>query len=170
MEPICISSPSNSAASVVAVRITSRARKPDEYGNQSYTEIAKAAGRISADEDVDGYDGTLSLSDYLRVPTESLDGFLHRAALSYAHQQDDEWLNTTIDALGIDYTTEFELTSEYLELYTKEQLVGLAREARVKGSTAVAAAKKSALITAILADVPDGFVPKQFAKAGSALT
>jgi hypothetical protein len=141
-------------------------RKPDEYGSRLAAEIAKAAGHPIADEDLDEYSGTLCLSDCLSAPTNELDGYLHRAMLAYAHQQDDEWLNATINALRLDYTKEFALTSEYLDLYTKEQLLVLAKEAKITSITAAAAAKKPTLIDAILTGTPNEFVPKEFSKAG----
>jgi hypothetical protein len=39
-------------------------------------------------------------------------------------------LNAIIGALGVDYAKEFVLTSEYLDLYTEDQLLGLAKEAK----------------------------------------
>jgi ParB/RepB/Spo0J family partition protein len=140
-------------------------RKTDEYGERLYAEMAKAAGRKTAEGD-DGYHGTLGMNEYLKIPASELDGSLHRAALAYAHQEDDKWLNTVIGALSVDYAREFVLTSEYLDLYTKEQLLGLAKEAKVNAFTKDELAKKATLIAAILKRAPKGFVPKDFVKAG----
>jgi|ERR1035441_4148803 hypothetical protein len=140
-------------------------RKADEYGDALHSEIAKAGGRESTEED-DGYGCTLRMDDYLKVPAADLDGFLHRAALAYAHQEDDEWLNAIIDALDVNYTKEFVLTSEYLDLYTKDQLVKLAKEATITAFTKDELNKKATLIDAILKRAPKGFVPNDFQKAG----
>ena len=87
-------------------------------------------------------------------------------SLRYAHQQDDEWLNTIIRALDVDYTKEFALTPEYLDLYTKDQLLKLAKEAKCNAFTKDELSKKTTLIDAILKRAPKGFVPKDFQKAG----
>jgi hypothetical protein len=142
-------------------------RKTDEYGDTLRSEIATVAGRKIAEAD-QGYGVMLGMSDYLNVPPNELDGFLHRAALAYAHQEDDEWLNATINALDIDYTKEFVLTREYLDLYTKDQLVKLAKQAKVTAFTKDEIAKKPALIDAILRGAPKGFVPKDFLRAAKA--
>ena len=89
-----------------------------------------------------------------------------RGCRPYAHQEGDEWLNAIIGALQVDYSKEFELTREYLDLYTKDQLVGLAKEARISAFTRHELAKKATLIDAILQRTPKGFVPKDFHKAG----
>jgi ParB/RepB/Spo0J family partition protein len=140
-------------------------RKPDEYGEGLQTAIGTAAGHAVAEED-DGYGGMLGMDDYLKIPADELDGFIHRAALSYAHQESDEWLNAIIDALDVNYSEEFVLTSEYLDLYSKEQLVALAKEAAINAFTKEDLAKKHALIDAFLKRAPTGFVPKDFQKAG----
>jgi hypothetical protein len=139
-------------------------RKTDEYGDGLYAQIAKAAGRKVAEED-DGYGGALRMHEYLKVSERELDGFIHRAALAYVHQQ-DEWLNTIITALNVDYPNEFVLTREYLDLYGKEQIVKLAKEARITVLTSEELAKKGRIIDAILRRAPKGFVPKDFQKAG----
>jgi hypothetical protein len=144
-------------------------RKTDEYGNGLLTAIATAAGRKTAEED-EGYGGTLGMNDYLKIAATELDGFIHRATLAYAHQEDDEWLNTIIGALAVDYTKEFVLTCEYLDLYTKEQLLGLAKEAKSNAFTKDELSKKTTLIDAILKRAPKGFVPKDFQKAGRVRT
>ncbi len=138
-------------------------RKPDEYGDQLAKDIARAAGQHKAEED-DDYRGLRQMSDYLHVPARQLDGFLHRAALAYAHQQDDDWPNTIIDALDIDDTKEFALTTEYLDLYSKDQLLTLAKHAKVS-LTKDDVAKKGTLMDAMLKRTPTGFVPKDFRKA-----
>jgi len=140
-------------------------RKPDEYGDALHNELANAAGRDRTEED-DGYACTLGMEEYLKVPVAELDGFLHRAVLAYAHQEDDEWLNSVIGALDVDYSAQFVLTSEYLDLYTKEQLVGLAKEAGMSAFTKDELNKKTTLVDAILKRAPKGFVPKDFQKAG----
>jgi hypothetical protein len=140
-------------------------RKTDEYGDQLRTDIARAAGRTVAEGD-DTYGSTLGTTDYLSVPPSEIDGFLHRAALAYAHQQDDEWLNTIINALNLDYSKEFALTNEYLDLYTKDQLQKLAKQAIITALTKDELAKKGTVIDAILKRAPKGFVPKDFQKAG----
>jgi hypothetical protein len=104
------------------------------------------------------------MADYLTAPATEIGGFLHRAAHAYAHQQNDEWLNTIINALNVDYSAEFALTPESLELYSKEQLQKLAKEAKIRAFTKGELAKKQTLITAILTRTPSGFVPKDFAR------
>jgi ParB/RepB/Spo0J family partition protein len=140
-------------------------RKRDEYGNRLCNEIATAAGQKIAEEDRDA-GVMLRMHDYLNVPSFELDEFMYRAALAYGHQQDDEWLNAIIDALNVDYTKEFALTTEYLDLYTKEQLLKLAKEAKCNAFTKDELTKKTTLIDAILKRAPKGFVPKDFQKAG----
>lgn len=144
-------------------------RKTDEYGAALVSDIAKAAGQSIAPEE-DGYTGMIEMLACLNVPPDELDGFLHRAALAYAHQQHDEWLNAVITALDIDYSKEFALTREYLDLYTKDQLAKLAKEVKITSITAAEFAKKAMLIDAILKHAPPGFVPKDFAKAGRVST
>jgi len=139
-------------------------RKPDAYGARLHVEIATAAGhKVSANDG--GHDGTLRMADYLKVPPKKLEGLLHRAALAYAHQQDDEWLNAIISALNLEYAKEFVLSREYLDLYTKEQLITLAKHAKLTAFTKDERATKEALIGAILQRAPQGFVPKAFRNA-----
>lgn len=53
----------------------------------------------------------------------------------YAHQQDDDWPNSIIDALKLDLNNELELTGECLDLYSKDQLQKLAKQAKIADLT-----------------------------------
>jgi ParB/RepB/Spo0J family partition protein len=151
---------------VLMEHLTDWKHKRDAYGEELCADLAKAAGRNITKEDREDADArTWRMEDCLTVPARELDGFMHRAALAYAHQEDDEWLNTIIEALRVDYTKEFVLTREYLDLYTKDQLVKLAKRAKVS-LTSAELVKKQPLMDAILARAPKGFVPKEFMRVG----
>jgi hypothetical protein len=138
-------------------------RQLDTYGHQLTADIAKAVRRDSENEDSASLP---NLAEYLTLGPQKLDAFVHRAALAYAHQQDDEWLSAILDALNIDYAKDFALSPEYLDLYTKDQLQQLAREAKITGLSKDEVATKTALIDAMLRRAPKGLVPKEFIKAG----
>lgn len=73
--------------------------------------------------------------------------------------------DSVITALDVDYTKEFVLTREYLDLHSKHQLVTLAKEEKVNAFSQEELTKKSTLIDAFLKRVPKGFVPKGSVKA-----
>ena len=108
-------------------------RKTDEDGDGLYAEIANAAGRKVSEEDVPTA-ACCAMHDYLKVSERELDSFIHRPALAYAHQQDDDRLNTIINALKVDYSAEFVLTREYLDLYSNHQLQKPPRKPRSRRS------------------------------------
>lgn len=97
-----------------------------------------------------------------KLKEEVLDKALHAAATGLFNEialNDTELLQVAAKAVGFSYKEQFQMSQEYLDLYTKEELAALMKELKIE-NTLKATAKRNEYIDLILTNWKKGQVPK----------